>query len=87
MLLIFLAGLLPAAVLVFHIYKADYIQPEPADQLRRAITFGIASIFVSMLFSTPLMALGFFSKEYSTMAGAFRLAFFGAGIPEEQPVR
>ena len=83
MLLIILAGLLPAAVLVFHIYKADYMQPEPVDQLRRAVTFGIASIFVSMLFSTPLMALGFFSNEYSTMAGAFRLAFFGAGIPEE----
>jgi len=83
MFLITLAGLLPAALLVFHIYKADYMQPEPFDQLRRAIIFGVASIFVSMLFSTPLEAFGFFSKEYSSMSGAFRLALFGAGLPEE----
>ena len=83
MLLITLAGLLPAALLVYHIYRADFLQPEPLDQLKRAIIFGIGSIFVSMLFSTPFEVLGLFSKTYSTMIGAFRLALFGAGIPEE----
>ena len=83
MFLIILAGLLPAAVLVYHIYKADFLQPEPLDQLKRAILFGIASIFVSMLFSSPFEAIGLFSKQYNNMAGAFRLALFGAGIPEE----
>jgi RsiW-degrading membrane proteinase PrsW (M82 family) len=83
MLLTLFAGLLPAALLVFHIYKADYMQPEPAEQIKRAIYFGIASIFVSMLFSTPFKVLGLFSMEYDTMIGALKLAFWGAGLPEE----
>lgn len=83
MLLIFLAGMLPAALLVYHIYRADFIQPEPVEQLRRAVIYGIGSIFVSLLFSTPFGAMGLFSQDYSTMSGAFRLAFWGAGLPEE----
>ncbi len=83
MLTTLFAGILPAAVLVFHIYKADYLQPEPVDQIKRAILFGITSIVVSLVFSTPFEAIGLFSKEYDTMAGAFNLAFWGAGLPEE----
>ncbi len=83
MLLIILAGLLPAAILVYHIYKADYLQPEPPAQIKRAIIFGIGSIFVSMLFSVPFESFGLFSNTYTTMSGAFRLALFGAGLPEE----
>jgi len=83
MLLTLFAGILPAALLVYHIYKADFLQPEPVEQIKRAIYFGIGSIFVSMLFSTPFSLMGLFSQEYDTMFGALRLAFFGAALPEE----
>ena len=78
-----LASLLPALILVYHIYKADKLQPEPVAQLRRAVAFGVLSIFVSLLFSYPAQSLGLFSEAYSDWKGALRLAFFGAAFPEE----
>ncbi len=83
MIISFLAGILPAALLVFHIYKADYMRPEPMEQIKRAVLFGIGSIFVSFLFSVPFSVMGFFTEEYTGMFGALRLAFWGAGLPEE----
>lgn len=79
----FLVALLPALLLVFHIYKADRLQPEPWSQLKRAFGFGILSIVVSFCFSIPLSNLGFFSDDYTGWTGALRLAFFGAAVPEE----
>ncbi len=83
MLITLFAGLLPAAFLVYHIYKADYMQHEPAEQIKRAIYYGIGSIAVSMMFSVPFSAIGLYSQEYDTMFGALKLAFWGAGLPEE----
>lgn len=78
-----IAGLFPAAVLLYYIYKADHLKPEPWLQLRRAVIFGIGSIFVSLIFSTLFEDFEFYNENYSSIGGAISTAFFGAGLPEE----
>lgn len=77
------AALLPVVILLWLIYRRDKYCPEPAGQLCTAFWYGIQSVFVSFAFSVPFKAMGLYSSEYSDMMGAFRLAFFGAAIPEE----
>ncbi len=83
MILIFLAGLLPAFLLVLHIYKADKLQPEPLQQIVRACKFGVFSILLSFFFSFPFQSIGLYTHEYTSVIGALRLSLFGAAIPEE----
>lgn len=82
-MLTLIAALLPAAILVFYIYKADRLKPEPWSQLRRAIGFGVLSALASTLVSTPLEHLGFFTQHTDDAISAFKLAFWGAAVPEE----
>ena len=82
-MIVILAGLLPAIILIYHIYKADKLQPEPPKQLLRAVYYGVGSIFVSMLFSIPFRQMGFFSEQYTSFTGALQQAFWGAAVPEE----
>lgn len=82
-LYMFTAALLPVVILLWLIYRRDKYCPEPAGQLCKAFWYGILSIFVSFAISGPFGAMGLYSDEYSSMTGAFRLAFFGAAIPEE----
>lgn len=81
--MILFAALLPVAFLLFYIYKKDRYCPEPAGQLVKAFFFGVLSVPLSLLFSVPLLLLGFYSIEYASIEECIRTAFFSAAIPEE----
>ena len=51
--------------------------------LLKAFVFGMISADASLLISQPLQMLGAFSAEPVTVWDHFRVAFFGAGLPEE----
>lgn len=79
-----LVGLAPALLLILYIYFADHLQREPLQQLKRAVGFGVGSLFVSLFFSTLLEAVGLdLDGQLTGMEAALNQAFFGAAIPEE----
>jgi len=82
MLFIFLAAALPAIILFWYVYSRD-INPEPTNLVLKGFLFGALSTFASTLISGPLMYLGFFPREPSTIVEAIKVSFFGAAIPEE----
>ncbi len=82
-IMILIAALLPAAVLIFYIYRKDNLAPEPADQLIKAFVLGIVSIFVSLCISLPFGAMGLYPEEATTVWGSICNAFFAAAVPEE----
>ena len=78
-----LAALLPSLLLVAYICFKDRYAPEPTKLILKAFVFGMLSADASLLISLPLQALGAFSAEPVTVMDHFRVAFFGAGLPEE----
>ena len=82
MLIIFAAALLPAIVLMWYVYNKD-TQPEPTRLILKGFFYGGIATFVSTLISGPLMTMGFFTNEPSTLAECMTTSFFGAAIPEE----
>lgn len=82
-LIIMLEAVLPAFLLLCYIYWKDRAHPEPFEQLKRGVKFGVISVFLSFLFSGPGQLLGFYSMTYDTLMGSVKLAFWGAAIPEE----
>ena len=80
---ILLAALLPIIVLLFYVWRKDKVQPEPTGLLIKAFGLGVLSVFVSLLISMPLSALGFIPDVASSLWDAFSISFFGAAIPEE----
>ena len=76
------AALLPAVILMLFILRRDSKHPEPIGQLVRAFFFGVLSIPVSQLFSTPLMMSGLL-PEYHDAFTATLFSFGAAAIPEE----
>ena len=82
-ILVFATAMLPIVVLVYIIYKKDSLQPEPKEQLRKAFYYGVLSCLLSGLISIPLLVLGFYSDEVTSVLDAVRISFFGAAIPEE----
>ena len=83
MLYFIISAILPALILVYFIWVKDKYQKEPTPQLLRAFGLGVLAAPFSMLFSLPAMATGLFGQEMETVADSFRVAFFGAAIPEE----
>ncbi len=84
--IILATALLPVAVLLYYIYKKDKYAPEPASELVKAFFYGVASLFCSLIITTPLIALDIFpslSSGITTFSDAFCLSFFSAAIPEE----
>ena len=77
-----LAAVLPAFILLWYVYSRD-ITPEPKNVVIKGFVYGIIATFVSTVISGPLMKLGLFEANPSTLGGAFMTAFFGAAIPEE----
>lgn len=79
-----IAALLPAALLLFYIYRADKAQPEPASWLWKGVGYGVGSailvIALFAVFPTPLALLPGFE---GTAVGALIDAFGTAAIPEE----
>lgn len=82
-IVLFIVALLPVLVLIYYINSKDSLSPEPVGQLVRAFLFGLLSAPLSFMVSVPLMYLGFFSDEVTSVSDAIRTSFFGAAIPEE----
>ncbi len=81
--LIFLAAVAPAFVLLVYIYRCDRDRPEPWRWLLKGFLFGIFSTIISLLFSVPAEALGFYTQSPTVPIESVKLAFLGAAIPEE----
>ena len=79
---VFLAAVIPAIVLVIYIYDKDD-RPEPVGQLVKAFLLGALSAPLSLLVSKPLAILGYYSNDAVGLIESFRIAFFGAALPEE----
>ena len=82
MLFFLLAAVLPAAILFWYVYSRD-VTPEPGRVVIKAFLFGILSTVVSTMISGPLMAMGLFTENPSTVLESVSTAFLGAAIPEE----
>jgi RsiW-degrading membrane proteinase PrsW (M82 family) len=82
-LYLILAALLPSLILAGHITFKDRKSPEPTRMLVKAFGFGMLSVLVSLCFSLPLQLYGVFSSEPVTVWDHFRVAMFGAAVPEE----
>lgn len=83
MLSVIALAVLPALILIYYTYQQDKLQREPVRNIVKAFFYGCASVFASLLISVPFMHLGLFNQQITSLAGAFRTAFFGAAIPEE----
>lgn len=81
--LVWVAALMPVAVLIFYIYRKDRANSEPVKELLKAFGLGMLSILASLLVSVPFEMLGLYSMEPSSVIGAISVSFFGAAIPEE----
>ena len=84
--LILISALTPVAVLLWHIYRKDKVQPEPTKWLLKAFGFGVLSTFLSFVFSVPaclLLGMEMDANTYSSIREAFADAFVLAAIPEE----
>lgn len=77
------AAVLPAAVLMLFILRRDRLHPEPISQLVRAFFFGILSVPLSFVFSTPLIVSGILPSTYTDAISATFYSFGAAAIPEE----
>ena len=76
-------AVLPALILIYYTYQQDKLQREPVKNIVKAFFYGCASVFVSLLISVPLMNMGAFPQEITSLSGAVKTAFLGAAIPEE----
>lgn len=76
-------AVLPALILIYYTYQQDKLQREPVKQIVKAFFYGCASVFASLLISVPLMNMGAFPQEITSLGGAVKTAFLGAAIPEE----
>ena len=83
MLSVLALGLLPALILLYYTYTQDKNQKEPTRQIVKGFFYGFLAVFISLMISVPALGMGLFSEEYSSFAGAAKLAFLGAAIPEE----
>ena len=80
MFLVLIAAILPAIVLIVHIYNRDKWQKEPPRQLFKAFVYGVGSAMIVLL----LPAFGLVSSTPSTEISAqIGNAFSTAAIPEE----
>lgn len=83
MLFILALAVLPALILVYYTYQQDKLQREPVKNIVKAFFYGWLSVLASFLISVPSGNLGLFPAEIQSLGDAFRMAFFGAAIPEE----
>lgn len=82
MLIILTAAIAPALLLLYYVYSKDF-NPEPRRLVFRGFIYGGLATFVSTLISGPLLNMGFFVNDPSTIMEAVKVSFFGAAIPEE----
>ncbi len=80
MFIVFFAAILPAIVLIVHIYNRDKWQKEPPRQLFKAFVYGVGSAMIVLL----LPAFGLVSSVPGTdISAQIGNAFRTAAIPEE----
>ena len=80
MFLVLIAAILPAIVLIIHIYNRDKWQKEPPRQLFKAFVYGVGSAMIVLL----LPAFGVVSVTPGTSISAqIGNAFSTAAVPEE----
>ena len=80
MFIVFFAAILPAIVLIVHIYNRDKWQKEPPRQLFKAFVYGVGSAMIVLL----LPAFGLVSSTPGTdISAQIGNAFRTAAIPEE----
>lgn len=77
-----IAAVLPAIVLIWHIYRRDSYYPEPVSQLAIGFGWGIVAAFLSLVVEIPLMyVVG--EDDPSNILQCACKAFVGAAVPEE----
>ena len=86
-IIMLLAGLLPAILLILYVRYRDKLHPEPWSKIAKGVFYGVLSIIVSSLISLiwePLPYLMGFGWLYNTpiVRGIFT-SFYNAAIPEE----
>lgn len=84
--LVILAAVMPAAWLLWTIYRKDSEQPEPTKWLVKAFIYGVLSVFLSFVISIPTsIVLGWDidKQTYSSFIEAITDSFLLAAIPEE----
>ena len=65
--LILFAALLPVFLLLYFINKKDSASPEPKGEIVRALFYGVISLFLSLIISTPLLLFGVFTEQPTTI--------------------
>ena len=75
MISIIALAVLPALILIYYTYQQDKLQREPVKNLVRAFFYGWLSVFVSLCISVPMMGMGLFSEEITSLQDAARTAF------------
>lgn len=83
MISLILAAFVPSLILIAYVCFKDRLSPEPGRLLVKAFGLGMLSASASMLISVPLLLIGAYTAEPVTVWDHFRVAFFGAGVPEE----
>ena len=76
------AAVAPALLLLYYVDSKDFT-PEPRKLVFKGFFFGALAVCVSSVFTTPMMLAGVLPENPSTLGEALKLAFLGAGIPEE----
>lgn len=79
---IILAALLPAAILLWFIYRKDPVK-EPVPQLLKGFGYGLIAAGIAIVLESALVAIGLVADEPQNVFSAVNLAFVGAAIPEE----
>ena len=77
-----LAALLPAAILLWFIYRKDPIK-EPVPQLLKGFGYGLISAGIAIVLESALVAIGLVNGEPDNVFSAVNMAFLGAALPEE----
>lgn len=76
------AAIGPALILLWYVYHRD-TEPEPRRLIFKGFCYGGLAALASTLISGPLLNMGFYTTDPSTIGDAIRISFFGAAIPEE----
>ena len=82
-ILIFLLAVAPAILLITYIYIVDKQQREPIPQLLKGFVYGVISAFVAVFAASFFAGAQFYTDTYTNIVEAGRMAFWGAGLPEE----
>ena len=81
-LILLIAALLPAALLLYYIWKKDP-QKEPTSWLVKAVVWGIAICIPIAVIEAGIEAVLFGGGTPSTLLDTTAMAFFVAAVPEE----